>query len=659
MKATSPVKLWAVIASVTSSRTRSASSPFGLGDTRSWSLHGTSRSRSCAAFAPAAVATSVLRGVHNLGSRRGTATTSASVVMTGQSQPAGSNAGTTTTTTTTTNGTGSASKPPKKRTFYRRTLKPPCVAFSSDEGRQLFREALFEGTMESYFRLAEQFRTQDEPAFCGLSTLTMVLNALAVDPGRVWKGAWRWYHESMLDCCAPLEVVKAKGVTLPTMCCLARCNGLMVTVAGPDTHSIEDLRSAVEECSTEDRGKVVVASYDRRGVNQTGTGHFSPIGGYHRGKDVVLVMDTARFKHPPHWVPMETLWEAMKRLDTETGKMRGFMVLEKALNLSHRLFTANPANYKNWPQVASWVNEIVEQASRAPGEKNCGYQDEGVAPVADYGSGMRGLRDSTTMTEFVPSLLALLPSVVTGLLTTIDSCRPESDRASDCGKCEEEKLQEEETIHDDSKFQDGVVLQALQGTEVYQELTRMERGRRTSSVSSADGVTPEAVAAVGRRGDAGGAKGPSAATATTKGAGSCGGKCGAAGAAATGAVAAFAPAGPSTPSPSSPSYFWAEEHDCGCSSRHVATILTYAFLLLLHKRDHEGNCSAGAGAGAGAGPGDANGDGGEDDGGLPEPLWRKDPLRLLPAPVANEVKHVAGMLKGLVEMENCEKCTQS
>lgn len=60
---------------------------------------------------------------------------------------------------------------------------------SSDQGRQLFREALVDGTMEIYFRLAEQFRTQDEPAFCGLSTLTMVLNALAVDPGRIWKGA--------------------------------------------------------------------------------------------------------------------------------------------------------------------------------------------------------------------------------------------------------------------------------------------------------------------------------------------------------------------------------------------------------------------------------------------------------------------------------------
>ena len=60
--------------------------------------------------------------------------------------------------------------------------------------------------MECYFKLAEQFRTQDEPAFCGLTTLVMVLNSLSVDPGRVWKGPWRWYHENMLDCCVPLQV---------------------------------------------------------------------------------------------------------------------------------------------------------------------------------------------------------------------------------------------------------------------------------------------------------------------------------------------------------------------------------------------------------------------------------------------------------------------
>jgi glutathione gamma-glutamylcysteinyltransferase len=47
-----------------------------------------------------------------------------------------------------------------------------------------------------------------EPAFCGLGTLAMVLNALGVDPKRVWKGPWRWFSEQLLDCCEPLEVVK-------------------------------------------------------------------------------------------------------------------------------------------------------------------------------------------------------------------------------------------------------------------------------------------------------------------------------------------------------------------------------------------------------------------------------------------------------------------
>ena len=65
--------------------------------------------------------------------------------------------------------------------------------------------------MESYYSLAAQFRTQDEPAFCGLSTLVMVLNALEVDPKRVWKGVWRWYHEYMLDCCVPIKVRQNYG----------------------------------------------------------------------------------------------------------------------------------------------------------------------------------------------------------------------------------------------------------------------------------------------------------------------------------------------------------------------------------------------------------------------------------------------------------------
>lgn len=56
----------------------------------------------------------------------------------------------------------------------------------------------------------------------------MVLNALDVDPGKIWKAPWRFYHETMLQCCVPLDIVKIKGITLPQFYCLAKCNRLNV-----------------------------------------------------------------------------------------------------------------------------------------------------------------------------------------------------------------------------------------------------------------------------------------------------------------------------------------------------------------------------------------------------------------------------------------------
>jgi hypothetical protein len=56
--------------------------------------------------------------------------------------------------------------------------------------------------------------TQDEPAFCGLASIAMVLNALSIDPKRPWKGSWRWFHEELLDCCLPLSKVAQEGVVL-------------------------------------------------------------------------------------------------------------------------------------------------------------------------------------------------------------------------------------------------------------------------------------------------------------------------------------------------------------------------------------------------------------------------------------------------------------
>ena len=77
-----------------------------------------------------------------------------------------------------------ASRDVSVKQFYRRALPETCISFSSEQGQAIFKEALASGHLQCYFKLAAQFRTQDEPAYCGLSTLVMILNSLEVDPGR-------------------------------------------------------------------------------------------------------------------------------------------------------------------------------------------------------------------------------------------------------------------------------------------------------------------------------------------------------------------------------------------------------------------------------------------------------------------------------------------
>lgn len=181
----------------------------------------------------------------------------------------------------------------------------------------------------SYKKLCAQFRTQDEPAYCGLTSLVMALNALAVDPGKVWKGPWRWYHESMLDCCTPLEEAQTKGINMDQFVCLARCNGLDATPHRASSVSIDEFRNSVKDSCTND-ASFLIASYSRKTLNQTGDGHFSPIAGYHKDRDLVLILDTARFKYPPYWIPLELLMSAMNTIDKESGKVRGYILVSRA-----------------------------------------------------------------------------------------------------------------------------------------------------------------------------------------------------------------------------------------------------------------------------------------------------------------------------------------
>ncbi len=250
------------------------------------------------------------------------------------------------------------------QTLYRRPLPTDATEFSSPAGRQLFAEALAAGELDGYFRLAEQFHTQAEPEFCGLGSLVVALNALGIDPGRLWKGPWRWFSEELLDCCVPLDQVRIRGLDLDEVACLARCNGAAVELFRAESCDLAAWRGSLASAA---RGEgVLIASYDRAGLDQTGSGHFSPIGGYHSARDLVLVMDVARFKYPPHWISAERLWQAMHAIDPATGRSRGWIVLQRRAQGVSLGFTLNCAgdDLKGFARRLSALVEDLGPAAR-------------------------------------------------------------------------------------------------------------------------------------------------------------------------------------------------------------------------------------------------------------------------------------------------------
>lgn len=241
-------------------------------------------------------------------------------------------------------------------TYHQRPLPSTLISFSSVEGKELFREALLDGGMESFFPLSEQFITQSEPSFCAISSLAMVLNALKYDPKKVWKGPWRWYSEETLYCEATkscqhdIDFIKQNGMDFSEFESLGRCHDILLqsfrvvdlslstsstSMDSPsnsqNVHSMEDLskfREAIVNISYSSSAEMfIIVNFSRKYLGQTGDGHFSPIGGYHRRKDLVLIMDVARFKYPPFWVPLADLWNSMSLIDKKTGATRGYFIL--------------------------------------------------------------------------------------------------------------------------------------------------------------------------------------------------------------------------------------------------------------------------------------------------------------------------------------------
>jgi hypothetical protein len=127
---------------------------------------------------------------------------------------------------------------------------------------------------------------------------------------------------------------------------LATCQGIRIETKQPSLskeYTLQDFRKDVIKVLTEpsqlaqniDRNTplglpngILVVSFGRSALHQTGDGHFSPIAAYHQATDQVLVLDVARFKYQHYWVKLETLYAAMELHDEMTQQSRGWFICQ-------------------------------------------------------------------------------------------------------------------------------------------------------------------------------------------------------------------------------------------------------------------------------------------------------------------------------------------
>ena len=114
-------------------------------------------------------------------------------------------------------------------------------------------------------------------------------------------------------------------LNIPLLCYDTRCNGAETFSHRANASlTIDNFRDIVKR-SCQSTTEILILNYSRKTLDQTGDGHFSPVGGYHEREDMVLILDVARFKYPPYWIPLQKAFEAMQQLDN--GKPRGKLFL--------------------------------------------------------------------------------------------------------------------------------------------------------------------------------------------------------------------------------------------------------------------------------------------------------------------------------------------
>lgn len=205
------------------------------------------------------------------------------------------------------------------------------VPLDSDDGRAML---LRSKANADFFALVPTFETQEEQSYCGVAAAVMALNALPVAaPKDRWPPYRAFTQANVFDgATKTANDAKRGGFTLDELAAFLQSHPVQAAVKRASESTLEAFRSeAVANLARP--GDVVLVNFLRSKLDQAPNGpiekqvagHWSPIAAYDEVSDRFLMLDVARYKYPPLWIPAAALFDAMNTVDFASGKSRGWL----------------------------------------------------------------------------------------------------------------------------------------------------------------------------------------------------------------------------------------------------------------------------------------------------------------------------------------------
>ncbi|MFY9329417.1 MAG: phytochelatin synthase family protein [Georgfuchsia sp.] len=185
-----------------------------------------------------------------------------------------------------------------------------------------------------FFAMQPYVETQQNLAFCGPASIVAVMNSIGTPrPFAPRLYPYSFYTQDNIFTAETQRVksfimVSVSGMTLADMTAFFNALGVKATAYHGSELGIDQLRKLLRETLAKPNARIVV-NFNRKTLAQEGSGHLSPLAAYDEASDSVLMLDVAKFKYPPAWISVSELLESMQTIDSDSGKSRGLVIVEK------------------------------------------------------------------------------------------------------------------------------------------------------------------------------------------------------------------------------------------------------------------------------------------------------------------------------------------